>query len=109
MAENGLDDLFEYGLEFATGNALGDGKPKDGDNSTKKEAEKSFSDKWRDELKKDADAEEDDELDLDDLTSTGEGEAEGDGDLDLDSLMNAEDEADEEEKVTSGEGDKKDL
>lgn len=99
--------MFEYGLEFAVGNALGDGKPKEGDNSTKKEAEKSFSDKWRDELKKDADAEdeEDDEVNLDDLTSTGEGEAEGDDDgvLDLDDLIKTEEEADEEEK------EKKDL
>jgi len=36
LSENGLSDLFEYGLEFVVGgNALGDGKPKD-DNSTKK-------------------------------------------------------------------------
>lgn len=42
LAENGLTDLFEYGQDFMIGNALGDGKPKEGANSTTEEREESF-------------------------------------------------------------------
>ena len=59
LANNGLNDLFEYGLEFTTGLALSDGKDKK--NSTEQEQQKSFSEKYREQLKKDID-----ELDLED-------------------------------------------
>jgi translocation protein SEC62 len=45
LANNGLNDLFEYGLEFTTGLALSDGKDKK--NSTEQEQQKSFSEKYR--------------------------------------------------------------
>jgi translocation protein SEC62 len=59
LANNGLNDLFEYGLEFTTGLALSDGKDKK--NSTEHEQQKSFSEKYREQLKKDID-----ELDIED-------------------------------------------
>jgi hypothetical protein len=61
LANNGLNDLFEYGLEFTTGLALSDGKDKK--NSTEQEQQKSFSEKYREQLKKDIDLD-DDDLDL---------------------------------------------
>lgn len=63
LANNGLNDLFEYGLEFTTGLALSDGKSKDS-NRTEEAAQKTFAEKYREELKKDFD---DLGLDSDDL------------------------------------------
>ena len=54
MAENGLSDLFEYGQDFMIGNALGDGSEKK--NKTEEKVEKTFQEKYREELKKDADS-----------------------------------------------------
>jgi len=59
LANNGLNDLFEYGLEFTTGLALSDGKDKK--NSTEQEQQKTFSEKYREQLKKDID-----DLDIED-------------------------------------------
>ena len=53
LAENGLSDLFEYGQDFMIGNALGDGSEKK--NKTEEKVEKSFQEKYREELKKDVD------------------------------------------------------
>jgi hypothetical protein len=103
LANNGLDDLFIYGMEFTTGLALSDGKDKK--NSTEEETTKSFSEKYREELKKDID-----DLGLDDEdmamfnttdsdpTDTnelkeGEGEPEQKA-IDLDALMGDDDEED---------------
>jgi len=56
LAENGLTDLFEYGQDFMIGNALGDGKPKEGANDTRNDDQpETFADKYRKELKKDVD------------------------------------------------------
>lgn len=103
LANNGLNDLFEYGLEFTTGLALSDGKDKK--NSTEQEQQKSFSEKYREQLKKDID-----ELDIEDenlfadLTSDGNstakepsvlGESEPDAQDLLDSLMGGDDEEEE--------------
>ena len=60
------------------GNALGDGKPKEGANDTKKEEELSFTEKYRKELKKDLseiDLEEEEEDDTTEAASTEEEEA----------------------------------
>ena len=65
LAQNGITDLFEYGQDFMLGNALGDGKPK---NDTETPEEKSFQQKYREELKKDIDFEGED----DDDTGVGE-------------------------------------
>ena len=65
LAQNGISDLFEYGQDFMLGNALGDGKPK---NDTETPEEKSFQQKYREELKKDIDFEGED----DDDTGVGE-------------------------------------
>lgn len=54
LAENGLSDLFDYGAEFVIGNALGDGKPKEGANGTEEKFE-TFTDKYKKELRKDLD------------------------------------------------------
>ena len=64
LSENGLSDLFDYGMEFVAGNALGDGKPK---NDTEAPKEKTWQEKYRSELVKDIDV-------------TGMGESEGDDD-----------------------------
>jgi len=65
---NGLDDLFEYGMEFAIGgNALGDGKPK---NSTTDEQNETFQQKYRKELKKDLEDIENE--DIEEETTEGE-------------------------------------
>ena len=48
LAENGLTDLFEYGQEFMIGNALGDGSEKK--NKTEEKVEKTFQEKYREEL-----------------------------------------------------------
>ena len=69
LAQNGISDLFDYGQDFMIGNALGDGTPK---NTTDTPAEKSFQEKYREELKKDLD-----DLGAEDLETE-------DGDLDLD-------------------------
>ena len=78
LAENGLTDLFEYGQDFMIGgNALGSGEPKA--NSTE-EAQETFADKYRKELKKDVDdlgAEEEsgdgDEADTEEATGVEDG------------------------------------
>jgi hypothetical protein len=78
LAENGLTDLFEYGQEFMIGgNALGSGEPKA---NTTEEAQESFADKYRKELKKDVDdlgAEEEsgdgDEADTEEATEVEDG------------------------------------
>jgi len=83
LGNNGLGDLFEYGLEFVVGgNALGDGKESSNSdkNDTKKE---SFTEKYRRELKKDIDdlgADDDEEAAEaeDDDTIAGSGESEND-------------------------------
>lgn len=66
LAQNGISDLFEYGQDFMLGNALGDGKPK---NDTETPEEKSFQQKYREELKKDINFDGDDD---DDDTGVGE-------------------------------------
>jgi len=112
LANNGLNDLFEYGMEFTTGLALSDGKDKK--NSTEAPEEKSFSQKYREQLKKDMD-----DLDLDEdemalfadndnnstaTNSTVMGESEEDADDILDKLMGGDDE-EEEVPVGGGSGD----
>ena len=80
MYNNGLNDLFEYGLEFvAGGNALGDGSSRkntsDDGNSTKKEPEESFQQKYRKQMKMDLDdiLNEDDDDKLEDEDPSKEG------------------------------------
>ena len=103
LANNGLDDLFIYGMEFTTGLALSDGKDKK--NSTEEETSKSFSEKYREELKKDIDDlgldDEDlallktDDSDPSDTNELKEGEGEPEQKVvDLDALMGDDDEED---------------
>lgn len=54
LLENGITDLFDYGAEWALGNALGDGKPREGRNTTEEKFE-TFADKYKKELRKDFD------------------------------------------------------
>jgi len=76
LAENGISDLWDLGENYVVGNALGDGStPKKDTNSTEEaKDERSFSQKYKDQIKKGFDTEEDDDLGPDD-----EAAAEGEG------------------------------
>jgi len=78
LAENGISDLWDLGENYVVGNALGDGStPKKDTNSTEEaKDERSFSQKYKDQLKKDIDAEDDDDLGPDDEVAA---ETEGEG------------------------------
>jgi len=71
LGENGLSDLFDYGEGFMTGNALGDGSSSKKDTNSTEEAkdERTFSQKYKDQLKKDVNEEDDDDLGPDDETA----------------------------------------
>lgn len=107
LANNGLNDLFEYGLEFTTGLALSDGSKKDS-NKTEEVKEKTFAEKYREELKKDFSdlGIDDDDLlkfdDNDDESDPNELKPEDTADttadtLDLDALMGDDEEEEEPE------------
>lgn len=63
MTENGLSDLFDYGSEWVVGNALGDGSSTKKDTNSTEEVkdERTFSQKYKDELKKGVNEDDDDD------------------------------------------------
>ena len=63
LGENGLSDLFDYGSEWVVGNALGDGSTSQKPTNSTEEVkdERTFSQKYKDELKKGVNEDEDDD------------------------------------------------
>lgn len=89
LAENGLSDLFDYGADFVIGNALGDGKPREGRNTTEEKFE-SFADKYKKELRKDLDEIEADEAEETDAETAEDADDEAEPKVEVDENMEEE-------------------
>jgi len=74
LAENGISDLWDLGEGYVVGNALGDGSSTKKETNSTEEAkdDRSFTQKYKDQLKKDVNEEDDDDLGPDDEAAEGE-------------------------------------
>ena len=74
LAENGISDLWDLGEGYVVGNALGDGSSTKKETNSTEEAkdDRSFTQKYKDQLKKDLNEEDDDDLGPDDEAAEGD-------------------------------------